>query len=88
MLLFHVLDPQEIAPTLDGPELLLDLETEQLMEVTPDYAQNEYRGKMDAHIAELGQRARGAGMDYFLLRTDRPLDEALREYLSIRHARN
>jgi uncharacterized protein (DUF58 family) len=88
VLLFHVLDPQEIAPILDGPELLLDLETEQLMEVTPDYAQKEYRGKMDAHIADLGRRARGAGMDYFLLRTDRPLDEALREYLNIRHARN
>jgi uncharacterized protein (DUF58 family) len=88
VLLFHVLDPQEIAPVLDGPELLVDLETDMRMEVTPDYAQKEYRGKMAAHMSDLEKRARGAGMDYFLLRTDRPLDDALREYLNIRHARN
>ena len=58
------------------------------MEVTPDYAHKEYRGKMNAHIADLRERSRGAGMDYFLLETDRPLDAALREYLSIRHGRN
>jgi hypothetical protein len=29
-----------------------------------------------------------AGMDYCLLRTDRPLDGALAEYLTIRRGRN
>ena len=58
------------------------------VEVTPDYAQREYRGKMNAHIADLRTRARGAGLDYFLLSTDRPLDAALREYLTIRHKKN
>ena len=88
VVLFHVLDPEEIAPVLGGPSLLVDLETDQQMEVTPDYAANEYRGKMAAHIADLRARAQGAGMDYFLLQTDRPLDAALREYLNIRHQRN
>jgi hypothetical protein len=32
-------------------------------------------------------KAQAAGIDYFLLRTDRPLDEALREYLTIRQGR-
>jgi hypothetical protein len=31
--------------------------------------------------------AREAGMDYFLVDTGRPLDEALREYLSVREGR-
>ena len=88
VVLFHVLDPQEIRPELGEPVILVDLETKQQMEVTPDYARKEYRGKMDAHIADLRERSRGAGMDYFLLETDRPLDAALREYLSIRHGRN
>ena len=57
------------------------------MEVTPEYARNEYREKMDAHIEALRDRARGAGMDYYLLVTDRPLDDALREYLTIRQGR-
>jgi uncharacterized protein (DUF58 family) len=88
VVLFHILDPQEIRPLLGEPAIFVDMETKQQMEVTPDYARKEYRGKMAAHIAELGERSRGAGMDYFLLETDRPLDAALREYLAIRHGRN
>ncbi len=88
VVLFHILDPQEIRPVLGEPAIFVDMETKQQMEVTPDYARKEYRGKMAAHIAELGERSRGAGLDYFLLETDRPLDAALREYLAIRHGRN
>jgi hypothetical protein len=43
---------------------------------------------MEAHIEQLRSRTRGAGMDYRLLVTDQPLDEALREYLSLRQAGN
>jgi len=88
VVLFHILDPQEIQPTLGEPVVLVDLETQQQMEVTPDYVQREYRGKMEAHLASLRERSRGAGLDYYLLPTDRPLDAALREYLTIRHHRN
>jgi uncharacterized protein (DUF58 family) len=88
VVLFHVLDPQEIAPTFRDAGVFVDLETSQQMEVTPDYMKREYRGKMNAHLADLRARSRGAGMDYFLLPTNRPLDAALREYLTIRHKRN
>ncbi|HEV3481913.1 MAG TPA: DUF58 domain-containing protein [Candidatus Acidoferrales bacterium] len=88
VVLFHVLDPKEMRPELGEPAILVDLETQQRIEVTPEYAKNEYRAKMDAHIAELRERAQGAGMDYFLLVTDRPLDGALAEYLTIRQGRN
>ncbi len=87
VLLFHVLDPQEIRPKLREPMTLIDLETDEAMEVTPDYAHNEYRGKMKAHIQTLQQRARAAGLEYCLLQTDRPLDGALREFLSLRQGR-
>jgi uncharacterized protein (DUF58 family) len=88
VVLFHVLDPKEIQPQLDAPVILIDLETKERLEVTPEYARDEYRPKMDAHIADLRSRVQGAGMDYFVLSTDRPLDEALAEYLSIRQRRN
>jgi uncharacterized protein (DUF58 family) len=88
VVLFHVLDPQEVRPELGEAAVLVDLETKQEMEVTPDYARKEYRGKINGHIADLRQRSQGAGMDYFLLETNRPLDAALREYLAIRHGRN
>jgi uncharacterized protein (DUF58 family) len=88
VVLFHVLDPQELRPQLPGPVILRDLETAQQMEVTPEYAKVEYRARMDAHIAALRERCSNADLDYFLLPTDRPLDAMLREYLSIRHYRN
>jgi len=88
VVLFHVLDPAELKPKLGEPAILVDLETQDRLEVTPEYAQNDYQQKIAAHIAALGERARGAGMDYFLLVTDQPLDAALREYLTIRQERN
>ncbi len=54
------------------------------LEVSPEYARNEYKRRIDAHIAGLDSKARWAGLDYFLMNTARPLDEGLREYLAIR----
>jgi hypothetical protein len=88
VVLFHILDPEEIRPVLKGPALLVDLETDQQIEVIPEYTKTTYRAKMAAHIEQLRLRTRGAGMDYRLLVTDQPLDEALREYLSLRQAGN
>jgi len=88
IVLFHVLDPQEIRPDLGEPAVFVDLETHEEMEITPEYMRNDYRQKIQQHIAALRDLARGAGMDYFLLTTDQPLDGALREYLSIRQGRN
>jgi len=87
VILFHVLDPQEVRPKLRGPAILIDMETNDSMEVSPDYAQGEYREKIDAHIQAMRDNAKRGGMDYFQVTTDRPLDEALREYLSIRQGR-
>lgn len=87
LVLFHVLDPQELQPALSQPALLVDMETDERLEVSPEYARTRYQEKIGAHIEALRTRARGAGMDYVLLRTDRPLDEALREYLTIRQGR-
>jgi uncharacterized protein (DUF58 family) len=88
VILFHLLDPQEIRPVMQGPAILVDLETEQKIEVIPEYAKTGYRAKIEAHIEQLRSRAHGAGMDYQLLVTDQPLDLALREYLTMRQAGN
>jgi len=87
VVLFHVLDPEDVRPKLNGPAILVDLETDTQLEVTPDYTKNEYREKVDAHLADMRERAQAAGMGYFLLMTDRPLDDALREYLNLRGGR-
>jgi uncharacterized protein (DUF58 family) len=86
VILFHILDPQEIRPAMKASALLVDLETNQRIEVIPEYTRTAYRARIDAHIEQLRSLARGAGMDYQLLVTDQPLDGALREYLTLRQA--
>ncbi|HVA94280.1 MAG TPA: DUF58 domain-containing protein [Candidatus Dormibacteraeota bacterium] len=88
VVLFHILDPREIRPEFGEPATLVDLETQDHMEITPEYVRDVYRQKFDAHVEELRDKARGAGMDYQLLVTDKPLDAALREYLSLRQGRD
>jgi len=88
VILFHMLDPQEIKPKFREPVLLVDMEdSHSSLEVSPEYAREEYRRKIDAHIEGLRSAARSAGLDYFLMDTGRPLDEGLREYLAIRRGR-
>ena len=88
VVLFHVLDPRELKPELNEAVLLVDMETQESLEVTPEYGREEYRDRVNSHVADLQDRTRGAGMDYHLLVTDRPLDAALREYLTLRQGRH
>jgi uncharacterized protein (DUF58 family) len=87
VVLFHVLDPEDVRPKMRGPSILVDLETNAELEVTPDYSKKEYREKIDTHLTDLRDRTQAAGMGYYLLMTDRPLDDALREYLTLRGGR-
>jgi uncharacterized protein (DUF58 family) len=87
VVLFHVLDPNELAPKFKDPVLLEDVEDQTAMEVSPDYARNEYRTKIDEHRRLLSEKARAAGLDYFFLNTAKPLDEGLRNFLALRQRR-
>ncbi len=84
VVLFHILDPQEVRPVMKGPSVLVDLETDRRIEVIPEYAKTTYRAKIDAHIEALRSKTQAVGMGYHLLTTDQPLDNALREYLTLR----
>lgn len=87
VVLFHLLDPQEIAPKFKDPVLLLDVEDNVAMEVTPEYAKTEYKQKIDQHIQGLRDEAAGAGLEYVFMDTSKPLDVGLRNYLAIRQRR-
>jgi uncharacterized protein (DUF58 family) len=87
VVLFHLFDPDEYAPRFSKPVVLIDMETGDEMEITPEYARDEYPARRDAHIQALREGARRYNMDYQFLLTDKPLDAALREYLAVRHGR-
>ena len=84
IILFQVLDPDELDPKFKGPMLLEDLESGESMQVSPDYAKREYKTKMEAHLEDLKKKATAQGVHYFLCDTSKPLDAALREYLAMR----
>ena len=79
VVLFHVLDPEDVRPKMSGPSILVDMETNEQLETTPDFAKKEYRDRVEAHLTDLRDRTKAAGMGYCLLMTDHPLDDALRE---------
>ena len=63
------------------------METQDSLEVSPDYANTEYKQKIESHIEKLASKARGAGLDYHVVNTGQPLDESMRQYFKIREGR-
>jgi len=87
VVLVHILDPQELDPKFRDPVLLLDVEDNDAMEVSPEYARTEYKQKIDQHLQQLADKASAAGLEYVFMNTSKPLDVALRNYLAIRQRR-
>jgi len=87
VVLFQVLDAQELAPDFDSNVLLEDLETGEAIEVAPQFMREEYPQRMQQHIDDLATAAAGNGADHVLLSTSDTLDIALRKYLLFRQRR-
>jgi len=84
LIVFHVLDPQELAFDFEEPRQFEDLETGERMPVVPERIRAEYRGRIEGHVAEVARRMGESGIDYCRVETDKPLDHALYDYLSRR----
>lgn len=84
VIVFHVLDPAELALPFDDLMLFEDLETGERMPVIPAQQRERYRELIREHVATLSRTLLEARMDYALFDTSKPLDFALFEYLSRR----
>jgi uncharacterized protein (DUF58 family) len=84
VIVFHVLDPQELRFQFDGAARFRDLESASEVFADADVVRDAYlramTGLIDRYRRELG----GAGIDYQLLDTSQPLDLALTSYLTTR----
>jgi uncharacterized protein (DUF58 family) len=87
IMLFQLLDPQEMQPNWRESVLLEDVETQRTLNVSPEYLAGEYKQRLDAHLQSLRQAAANAGAHQMLITTDEPLDHALRRYLLLREGR-
>ena len=88
IMILQVLDPQEIEPQWRESVVLQDLETQQTVNVAPEYLEDGYRRRLASHLDSLRSVAASAGAHHALLSTAHPLDDALRRYLSFRQRRN
>ena len=87
VILFQLLDPEELEPTLKESAMLEDMETMETMEVSPIFMRSRYRERIDAHVDALKQAAVGVGADHTLVNISAPLNEALKDYLTFRQRR-
>ena len=84
VVLFHVLDPQEVEFSFVEPSSFEDLESGDQIPIVPVALADQYRSLVAAHIAALTARASQQQIDYMLLNTSQPLDYALFRFLSMR----
>jgi len=84
VVLFHVLDPQEVEFSFVEPSSFEDLESGDQIPVVPVALADQYRALVAAHIEALTTRASQQQIDYMLLNTSQPLDHALFRFLSMR----
>ncbi len=87
VILFHLLDPQELDPRFSESTLLEDMETGQTVEVSPQEMSEQYPLRMQAHIQSMREAATRAGADYVLLNTSESLEVPLRNYFLFRQKR-
>ena len=84
VIVFHILDPDEIEFPFDRAARFEDLETQEEVRAVPEAVREHYLraigGLIDRYRRDLGS----SGIDYQLLSTNHPLELALLSYLSTR----
>jgi len=84
LVVFHVLDPAEIDFPYKDSTRFQDLESGEEVPVVPDVFAEQYRKMVQEHIQTLTTKCSESRIDYVLLNTSKPLDEALFAYLGNR----
>lgn len=84
VIVFHILDPQEVHFDYDDVVEFEDLETGEKMLVVPDAVREAYLENLERYRSTLRRECALLRIDYSLLTTDQPLDFALFNYLAAR----
>ncbi len=84
VVVFHVLDPDELDFPFERATRFEDLETAEEIMAVPGLVREHYLREMGGLIVHYKRELGAAGIDYTLLRTSEPLELALLSYLSTR----
>lgn len=86
VLVFHVLDDDELDFPFDGPTRFEGLELPAELACNPRALREGYLAALEAYLDEVRRGCAAQKTDYLLLRTSQPLDAALAAYLNHRSA--
>jgi uncharacterized protein (DUF58 family) len=81
VVLFHVLHPDEVKFPLDGNVRFVGLEGAEELLSRPHLLRPAYLRIVNKYLTDIRRGCDGSGVDYVQLLTDRPLSNALAEYL-------
>ena len=85
VIVFHLMDPAELNLPFDGNILFEDLEAANLQVITdPRVIRTTYQQVVHEYIADMRKQCHDNAIDYQLISTATPLDQALASYLSWR----
>ena len=84
VIVFHLLDRNELEFNFREAVLLEDLETEEQMHVLPELLGDGYRKALAEHLRRMQEGLASQRIDYEVLLTDQPLDHALYTFLGRR----
>ena len=84
VMVFHVLDDDELDFPFNGPTRFEGLELPEQLRCNPRALREGYLAALNAYLEEVRRGCSRHNVDYALLRTSQPLDAALAAYLSNR----
>lgn len=84
VIILRVLDPQELDFSFEDAKIFEDMESGKRLFVDPDAIRKTYLRNFQDHAEALDELCRDQGVDLVTLRTDRPLDGVLLEFVRMR----
>ncbi len=88
LIVFHLLDPQELSLELGDVSSVEDLESGANLPIAAEHCRDRYRQLIQDHRAELERRCGANQIDYIFADISQPLDNILFRYLSDRERQN
>jgi hypothetical protein len=84
IIVFHIMDDFELTFPFSENAQFEDLETQKKLHVIPEYLRKHYLGILNDHLKQLSAEMAANRIDYTLINTTKPLDQALFNYLAAR----
>ena len=88
VVLFHILDPAELAFTFQKAVMFRDVETGRSLYIDPAVARKDYLNRLNSHNQTIQTACQSLGITYRRFATDRPLELALFDFLRERMGRS